>query len=105
MVYRIDFSREAERQIDDFFDYLRRYSPQTAQKYFVAFRSMLEHYLAERPKTFGFYKETGEPYRAFLFSVSSRTAYWVIYRVYDDRRLVRVLRFWNAAREPGTHRL
>jgi len=66
---------------------------------------MVDHFLVERPTTFGFYKETGEPYRAFLFSVSRRRAYWVIYRVYEDERVVRVLRFWNAAREPGTHGL
>ena len=31
--------------------------------------------------------------RRFLFRVTPRTAYWIVYRVYEDEGLVRVLQF------------
>ena len=105
MPYRVDFSREAARQVDEFFRYLRRYSFETAEKYQRAFQQAIDQYLVQSPNTFGFFRETGPPYRAFLFNVSRRTTYWVIYRIYEEEKLVRVLRFWNTAREPGTHGL
>jgi len=105
MAYRVDFSIEAVAQIDGYLAYLRRYSRATAAKYKLALQKAIDQYLAESPETFTFYWETGAPYRAFLFRVSRRTTYWVIYRVYEGDRIVRVLRFRNAAEEPGTHDL
>jgi hypothetical protein len=83
MSYRVAFALEAVEQIDEFLNYLRSYSPATAEKYFAAFQQMIDHFLVKRPYTFSFYRETGEPYRAFLFTVSRRTTYWVIYRIYE----------------------
>ena len=39
------------------------------------------------------YPEAGVPYYRFLFRVTPRTAYWIVYRVYEDEGLVRVLQF------------
>ncbi|MBI5469882.1 type II toxin-antitoxin system RelE/ParE family toxin [Candidatus Kaiserbacteria bacterium] len=105
MSFRVDFSDEAIVQIDEFFEYLARYSEGIAEKYYAAFQQAIDYYLVNYPETFTFYKETGSPYRAFLFTVSQRTSYWIIYRVYEEKRLVRVFRFWNSARKPHSHRL
>ena len=105
MTYRLEFSIRAIHQIDGFFEHLRRYSFATANKYQCALQEAIDTYLVNSPTTFGYYWETGEPYRAFLFTVSPRTTYWVIYRVYEDEGLVRVMRFRNTALEQGTHGL
>jgi hypothetical protein len=105
MSYRVDFDLQALAQVDEFLAYLRNYSPAAAEKHYAAFQHVVEAYLAERPHSFAFFRETGAPYRAFLFRVSRQTSYWVIYRIYEDEWLVRVLRFWNTSREPGTHGL
>jgi plasmid stabilization system protein ParE len=95
----------AQRDIDDFYEYLRRYSENTARKYVEAFHDAVERTIATFPHSFSFFAQVGAPYKAFLFTVSRRTAFWVIYTVDDDKNEVRILRFWNAAREPGTHGL
>jgi len=105
MEYRVDFSVESIAQIDEYLAYLRRYSLATAEKYKNALQKAIETYLVESPEAFAFDWEMGAPYRAFLFKISPHTSYWVIYRVYDDEGVVRVLRFRNAANEPGTHNL
>jgi plasmid stabilization system protein ParE len=105
MPYRIVIDRAAQSDIDQFYAYLRRYSEQTALKYLDAFYDAIETNMATMPKSFPYFKETGAPYRAFLFTISRRTTFWIIYTVDDRRREVRLLRFWNTAREPGTHGL
>jgi hypothetical protein len=44
---------------------------------------------------------TGAPYRAYLFEIGGRTKFWIVYTVDEERRIVNVLRIWNAAREPS----
>jgi plasmid stabilization system protein ParE len=105
MKYRVVIDVLAQREIDNFYEYLRRYSENTARKYVEAFYDAIERTIAILPHSFSFFAEVGAPYRAFLFTVSRRTAFWVIYAVDDDKNEVRILRFWNAAREPGTHGL
>ena len=74
-----------------------RFSFGTASKYECALEEMIGTCLVETPAWFGYFKETGEPYRAILFSISPRSAYWIIYRVYEDQGFVRVLRFHSAS--------
>ena len=57
------------------------------------------------PTTFNYYRETGAPNRAFLFNLSARTSYWVIFRVHEDEGAVRIIAFLSASAEPGTHGL
>ncbi len=105
MRYRVVIDRLAQREIYDFYEYLRRYSEDTARKYVEAFYDAIERTIAVSPNSFSFFAEVGAPYKALLFTVSRRTAFWIIYTVDDDNNEVRVLRFWNAARESGTHGL
>ena len=105
MAYRVDIGNAAQRQIDGFLEHLRHYSFQTADKYERALQHAIDTYLVNTPSTFEPYWETGLPYQAFLFTVSPRTSYWVVYRVYEKEGLVRVLRFKSASEEPSTQGL
>lgn len=105
MAYRVDIGKNAQRQIDGFLEHLRRYSFETADKYQHAPQEAIDTYLVDSPTTFEAWWETGWPYTAFLFTVSPRASYWIVYRVCESKRLVRVLRFKNAAQEPGTDAL
>jgi hypothetical protein len=84
---------------------LREYAEDTARKYAEAFYDVVERLIAVNPQAFSFFRETGPPYRAFLFSISRRTKFWIIYTIADDRREISLLRFWNTARKPGPHGL
>ena len=105
MKYRVVIDVLAQRDIDNFYEYLRRYNENVARKYVEAFYDAIERTIAVSPNSFSFFAEVGAPHKAFLFTVSRRTAFWIIYTVDDDKHEVRVLRFWNTAREPGTHGL
>jgi hypothetical protein len=73
-------------------------------KHFEALERGILFLIANTPHAFSFFHETGAPYRAKLFKLA-RTAYWIVCTVNDDTGTVDTLRFWNAAREPGTHGL
>jgi mRNA-degrading endonuclease RelE of RelBE toxin-antitoxin system len=60
--------------------------------------------MANNPHAFSHFHENGPPYRAKLFKLA-RTTYWIVYTIDDEARTVDFLRFWNSAREPGTHGL
>ena len=105
MTYRLEIGRKAARQIRLCFDRLRRYSFPAAEKYERALEQAIDAYLIDPPFTFGYYWETGAPNRAFLFTVSPHTAYWVVYRTFEDEGIVRVVAFRSASAEPGTHGL
>ena len=45
------------------------------------------------------YPDAGVPYYRFLFRAMPRTAYWIVYRVYEDEGLVRVLQFRSTAQD------
>jgi mRNA-degrading endonuclease RelE of RelBE toxin-antitoxin system len=75
-----------------------------ARRYLAALEHDLVHLVAKTPHAFGWFHETGAPYRAKLFRLV-RANYWIIYVVDDERQIVEFVRFWNAAREPATHGL
>ncbi|MGO9006466.1 MAG: hypothetical protein ACLQIQ_15205 [Beijerinckiaceae bacterium] len=105
MAYRVDIANNAWRQIDGFLEHLRRYSFETADKYERALQHAIDTYLVNTPTTFEPYWETGLPYHGFLFTVSPRTSYWIVYRVYESENLVRILSFKSASQGMGTHGL
>ena len=105
MNYRIIIDVEAQADIDRFYRYLKRFDKGVAVKYVNAFYDVIERNLASAPHMFSHFSETGPPYRALLFSISSRTTYWIIYKIEEDRNEVQILRFWNTARKPGSHGL
>jgi hypothetical protein len=82
----------------------RQASEQTARKYFAELEHDIIDLIGNTPNSFSWFHETGPPYRAKLFRLA-RTTYWIIYVVDDENEVVELVRFWNSAREPGTHRL
>jgi hypothetical protein len=56
--------------------------------------------LGEAPLAWSYFPLTGAPYRAYLFRVGRRTQYWIIYTVDEEARIVDILRFWSASRDP-----
>jgi hypothetical protein len=99
MVYRVELSHGAIHEIDNFFIRLRDFSLDVAENYELALQRTIDTYLVENPTFFPPYPEIGAPYYRFLFRVTPRTAYWIVYRVYESQRVVRVLQFRSAAQE------
>ena len=92
----------AQDDIAAFGRYAADYSENFAREQFSRLNRIFSVELAESPNTWGYFYVTGAPYRAYLFRVGRRTSYWIIYTVDDDKRLVKVLRFWNASQEPAS---
>ena len=103
--YTVIRSIPARQDIRQFGRYLKQEAGVViAQKYLAALEHDIQTVLASNPNAFSWFHGTGEPYRAKLFRLA-RAAYWIIYVVDDARQRVEIVRFWHAAREPGTHGL
>jgi plasmid stabilization system protein ParE len=105
MPYQIRRAPQARDDIRNFIRYLKKQASQDiARKYFAALEHDIIQLIATTPNSFSWFHETGPPYRAKLFRLA-RTTYWIIYVVDDENEVVELVRFWNSAREPGTHEL
>jgi plasmid stabilization system protein ParE len=105
MPYQIRRAAQARRDIRAFFRHLKREASEaTARKYFQELERDITYLIASTPNSFSWFHETGPPYRAKLFKLA-RTTYWIVYVVDDTKKVVELVRFWNSAREPGTHGL
>ena len=102
MTFKVFRDTIADAEIDDFGRYAADYSEEFAREQFVRLERIFSVDLAESPNTWNYFYITGAPYRAYLFRVGRRTSYWIIYTVDDDAKIVNVLRFWNASREPAS---
>ncbi len=102
MTFRVVRDRIAQREIDDFARYAADYSDDFAREQFVRLNRIFTVDLGETPNAWNYFYITGAPYRAYLFRVGRRTHYWIVYTVDDDAKIVNVLRFWNASREPAS---
>lgn len=102
MAFRIRIASIAQRQIDDFAAYLRRYDEAVAIEEIERLDRVIGINLGETPLTWSYCAFTGAPYRAYLFRVGRRTQYWLIYTVDEEARTVDLLHFWNATRDPQT---
>src|SRR5579862_6699859 len=100
MPYRVRIAPLAQRQIDDFALYLAAYSEEFALEQIERLGRILSESLAEAPLTWAYFPLIGAPYRAYLFRVGRRTQYWIIYTVDEESRIVDILSFCAAARDP-----
>ena len=92
MAYRVLFSREAEEDIHLLSNYLSRYSEDTARYYMNDLVSCIMRNVAVRPLTWQYFYLTGAPFRAYLYKISRRSAYWVVYQVNNTENAVDILR-------------
>ena len=105
MPYEIIRAPQFRRDVRQVARYLLREAGDTVSRtYLRALEHDLEVVITNSPNIFGWFHETGEPYRAKLFRVG-RTVFWIIYIVDDENRRVEIFRLWNAARQPTTHGL
>lgn len=100
MTFKVIRDALADAEIDDFGRYAADYSEDFAREQFARLNHVFAVELAEAPNTWNYFYITGAPYRAYLFRVGRRTSYWIVYTVDDDAKIVNVLRFWSASREP-----
>ena len=100
MNFRLRIAPLAQRHIDTFGTYLRDYDETFAIEQIDRLNRVLAVHLGESPRTWSCFALTGAPYRAYLFRVGRRTQYWIIYTVDEDAKVVDVLHFWNASRDP-----
>jgi len=94
-----------QQDIAAFGRYAADYSEEFAREQFTRLNRIFSVELAQSPNVWGYFYITGAPYRAYLFRVGRRTSYWIVYTVDDDAKLVKVLRFWNAGRDPTSFRV
>jgi ParE toxin of type II toxin-antitoxin system, parDE len=100
MTYRVRIDPVALDQIEQFAAWLSDYSEDFAIEQIERLDEILRLNLGETPLTWGYFPITGAPYRAYLFRVGRRTQYWIIYTVDEDARIVDILLFWSASRDP-----
>jgi mRNA-degrading endonuclease RelE of RelBE toxin-antitoxin system len=100
MTFRVRIDPVALRHIDEFAAYLRDYSEEFAVEQIERLDRIIAVNLGESPLTWSTFAFTGAPYRAYLFRVGRRTQYWIIYTVDEEKRIVDILHFWNAMRDP-----
>jgi len=100
MTFRVRIAPLAQRHIDEFAAYLRDYDERFAIEQLDRLDQVLSIHLGEMALTWGHFSLTGAPYRAYLFRVGRHTQYWIIYTVDETSRMVDVLHFWNAMRDP-----
>lgn len=100
MTYDVRISAQARRDIRDIIAYLAHYSEDIASFYVGELQRSIEHNIATRPLTWQFFFVTGEPFRAYLFRVSRRTAYWIVYEVNEEQHAVDILRIWHGSQNP-----
>jgi mRNA-degrading endonuclease RelE of RelBE toxin-antitoxin system len=105
MTYEVVFSATARREAEEWLEHLSRYHDRISEKYESALSRIIEFELSTMPNAYSWFWLTGRPYRGRLFTVSRRTAFWLVYTVDDDKHVVAVRRFWNASRDPTTFQL
>jgi hypothetical protein len=101
VAYRLALSARAKRDIDEFLERLADYDPATASRFEMELQNAVNKHVLEWPVMWGYFYLLGRPYRGYLFRVSRRTSYWVVYCVDEAQELVKVARFWNCARDEG----
>jgi hypothetical protein len=99
MTYTVYRSRSFDHDAEDFARYAADYSESFAREQFADLEKNLSADLAQSPNAWAYFFVTGAPYRARLFKVGRRTAYWIVYTVNDELKCVNLLRLWNASRD------
>ena len=86
----------------DYFSYLKDVDEALAAKHHQRLDNSIREIVLGNPFRYAPFRETGAPYHAKLFKVGKKT-FWIIYTIDGDA--VSLRRFWDCARQPGTHYL
>ena len=104
-MYKVKFTPLAQMELDEFIDWLNDFNPALSTEYDFDFRKSLRRNVLESPRRWPYFFLTGSPIRAYLYSVSRRTSYWIVYEIDEKNQLVNILRFWNGARDPAKFKI
>lgn len=96
--YPVLWSSLAEEDFENIKIYLREYSAALALKHATRLVNALLQ-ISLSPTTWSYFFITGHPYRARLFSIGSAT-YWIVYRIDEANKTVRLLRIWDSRQSP-----
>jgi hypothetical protein len=102
MEYTLDRFPQFVEDYQEYFSYLREFDEAVAVRHYLRLENALLELLLGNPYRYAYFKETGAPYHAKLFRVGKKT-FWIIYTIAGA--VVSLRRFWDCAREPGTHGL
>jgi mRNA-degrading endonuclease RelE of RelBE toxin-antitoxin system len=105
MTYKVIRDVVADAEIQEFGRYAADYSEDFAREQFTRLNNIFNVDLAESPNTWSAFYITGLPNRGYLLRVGRRTSYWIVYTVDEDAKIVKVLRFCNASKEPAAFEL
>ena len=100
----IQFTPRARHDISQILKYFSTYDEQYANRQISALDDIFDD-LGKHPYLWTYFFITGAPYRARLFSPGRRTAYWIVYRVTESEKIVKIYRVWSTARDPDAFRL
>ena len=100
MAFRVVFTPKAEAEIDAFAAYLADHSPIVADRIITELAEAITQHIKPRPTMWQYFFLTGAPYRAYLFKVSRRTAFWIVYSIDEEAEEINILRFWNGSGDP-----
>ena len=103
-MFRIQLSFEAARDRDRHFDYLRQFSAEAAEYHVARLDQELEG-LADGLVAWNFFFVTGAPYHAKLFKISRQRQLWIVYRIGQDEKIIRILRIWDTRQNPLAFKL
>jgi hypothetical protein len=98
MTYSVILTSRFEKDVEGFGLYCKGYSNEFAEEKLselVITRSLSNH-----PLSYSYFTQTGFPYRAYLFKAGRRTQYWIVFSVNEQKKTVKLLRFWNAMQNP-----
>ena len=104
MTYKVIRDVVADAEIQEFGRYAADYSEDFAREQFTRLNHVFNVDLADSPNTWSAFYITGLPNRGYLFRVGRRTSL-IVYTVDEDAKIVKVLRFWKASKEPAAFEL
>jgi len=102
MEYSLDRYPQFVEDYQEYFSYLKQFDEAVAVKHYQRFENALLEILIGNPYRYSYFKETGAPHHAKLFRVGKKT-FWIVYTI--EANVISLRRFWDCARQPGTHGL
>jgi len=104
-MFKVRVAAVAQRDLDGMIEWLATRNPAVAMRVSADIQAVLRRDLRDAPKRYRYFWITGEPYRGRLLGVSRNLKIWIVYAVDDATQTVRVVRIWNASRDPAAFEL
>ena len=95
----VDLSKAAIDDLDDIHRQLFGFSEIFANRCLVELDVAIRQ-LSDPFPVWSYFHITGAPYRAKLFSIGRRTAFWIVFRIHDEEDRVKIHRIWSTLRNP-----